>query len=119
MENSERKLLIFAGVILILLLVLSLALAGYLVYDNRQLRNTGQTTLQIEQSMSKIENKLSDLQNVYKEAKERAYVSSLEIEREVSALTPDAVAIELDAMLADYRSARSDSIRSGGLDNSR
>ena len=69
-----------------------------------------------ELALQKIEDKVAELESSLKEAKKDAHKSAERVEREVSALAPDDVAVELSVLLRESRSERRDRVRSEGVE---
>ena len=69
-----------------------------------------------EAALERIEKRIADLESTYKEAKKDARVSAEQVEREVSALAPDDVAVQLSALLEQSRGERRDRVRTEGVD---
>ena len=71
-----------------------------------------------ELALQKIEGKIAGLESSLKEAKKNAYMSTQKVEAEVSALTPNDIAVELGILLNKSRGERRDRVYPEGVDQS-
>lgn len=111
MNKQNLKYIILAVSIIIILV--SSWMVYRTIYPKPQYSATATVT---EAALERIEKRIADLESTYKEAKKDARVSAEQVEREVSALAPDDVAVQLSALLEQSRGERRDRVRAEGVD---
>lgn len=95
--------------------IIAILASGYLIYRT-VCPDDPSSAVVTQNALERIEKRVTDLESLYKEAKKDAHKSAERVEREVSALAPDDVAVELSVLLRESRSERRDRVRSEGVE---
>ena len=97
--------------------IIAILASGYLIYRN-VFPDESSSSVVTQNALERIETRITSLESLYKEAKKDAHKSAERVEREVSTLAPDDVAVELSALLGESRSERRDRVYPEGVDQS-
>lgn len=95
--------------------IIAILASGYAIYRTVYPENDYSAVV-TNNAIERVEKRIVELESLYREAKKNARVSAEQTEREVSALAPDDVAVELSALLGESRSERRDRVRSEGVE---